>query len=106
MPLFEEALRVDYQKRYPDDVKPEDKYYFGIYIRASDESRLYTREGYDLLSYLGDLGGLFDVLTVFGSTLTGFFSLKLFHAALIGSAYRIQSSLKDSVPSNVEPVSN
>ena len=50
------------------------------------------------------MGGLADVLRVFGGALTGLFSLKLFHAALIGSAYRVQSSIKDYVANSVEPV--
>jgi len=62
-------------------------------LRADNEQRLYKREGDDVLTYLGDLGGLMDILLITGSTLTGLFSAKLFRAALIGSAYRIQSKI-------------
>jgi len=44
---------------------------------------------------MGDLGGLLDVLVVLGYTLTGIFASKIFKAALIGSAYRIQSYTKE-----------
>ena len=56
------------------------------------------------MSYLGDLGGLADVLRVVGSALTGLLSIKMFHAALISSAYRMQSSIKDYAASNVKQV--
>ena len=89
--LFEVAARVDYFYRVPDEVTLEDKRYLKIYLRANNEQRLYKREGYDMLTYLGDLGGLADVLLIAGSSLTGLFSAKLFQAALISSAYKIQS---------------
>ena len=47
-----------------------------------------------MLTYLGDLGGLADVLLIAGSILTGLFSAKMFQVALINSSYRIQSSIK------------
>jgi hypothetical protein len=37
VPLFEEASRVDYYKRYPDNVKFADREYFKIYLRANNE---------------------------------------------------------------------
>ena len=40
--------------------------YIQIKMRAADIRRLYKREGYDILTYLGDLGGLLGVLLVIG----------------------------------------
>lgn len=56
----------------------EDKEYLKIYLRANNEERLYKRESYDMLTYLGDLGGLADILRIVGVSLTGMFSAKLF----------------------------
>ena len=49
----------------------------------------YKREGYDLLTYLGDLGGLFDIVFILGSIITTFLTSKLFTANLISQLYRI-----------------
>lgn len=55
----------------------------------------YKREGYDLLTYLGDLGGLFDIVFILGSIITSFLTTKLFTATLISQLYRIQNYMKD-----------
>ena len=89
VPIIEEASRTDYQRRFTNDKKLESKSYLKIFLRANNQQRLYKRENYDVLTYLGDLGGLADILRMLGGGLTGLFSVKLFHAALIGSAYRI-----------------
>jgi hypothetical protein len=57
-----------------------------------------------VLTYLGDLGGLADVLWMAGSTLTGLFSAKLFQAALISSAYRVKSEIEKVSKHVVKPV--
>ena len=40
--------------------------YIQIYLRATNEQTYYRLEGYDILSYFGDLGGLFDALYISG----------------------------------------
>ena len=50
-------------------------------------------EVYDLLTYLGDLGGLFDIAFFIGKLLTMSITAKFFNAALISQAYRIQQPL-------------
>lgn len=59
-------------------------------MRAAGITRSYSREGYDVLTYLGDLGGLMDILLVAGQMMTSVFASKLFTAALIGQLYRVQ----------------
>ena len=102
--LFEEATSVSYSNRIAEDKALKDRDYLKIFLRANNEQRLYKREGYDILTYLGDLGGLADVLLIAGSTLTGLFSAKLFQAALISSAYRLQSEIKKVSQHIVKPV--
>jgi len=48
-----------------------------------------------MLTYMGDLGGLFDVLLLLGWAGTALFGGKLFRASLIGQAYHVQSYNKD-----------
>ena len=77
------------------DLALADREYLAIYLRADKEKTRYTRISYDMLTYLGDLGGLLDIVLMFGSLCTGFFARKLFQAALIRQAYRIQSYYRD-----------
>ena len=72
-----------------------DREYINIFIRAGMESNFYKREGYDLLTYLGDLGGLFDIVYIVGSIITGLLTSKIFTATLISQLYRIQNYMKD-----------
>ena len=60
-----------------------------IFLRAANISRQYRRDGYDILTYFGDLGGLFEITYFFGKVLTSIFAGKLFLAAMVSSAYKI-----------------
>ena len=93
--LFETSKMVDYFERMPSTMPVSEREYMGIFFRADNERRLYKREGYDVLTYLGDLGGLLDVVLVLGFLFTSFFASRLFKAALIGQVYRIQRYNKD-----------
>ena len=77
------------------ETRLEDREYIKIYFRAESAKRVYQRQGYDILAYLGDLGGLLDFLFVVGKVITSIFTSKLFIAALISEAYRIQGYMRD-----------
>ena len=91
--LFEISRMVDYDQRQIDAVA--DRTYLSLFFRAENQSRQYKRVGYDVLTYLGDLGGLLDFVLMFGFLFTSCFATKLFSAALIGQVYRIQRYAKD-----------
>ena len=63
--------------------------YISLFLRAANERQLYFRDTYDMLTYLGDLGGLIDIVMVVGYLLTTLFASKLLAAAVIGQVYRI-----------------
>ena len=63
--------------------------YLGIFFRADNAHSVYKRVGYDVLTYLGDLGGMIDIVVVIGALFTGLFASRLFRAALISQAYRV-----------------
>ena len=79
----------------PANMPKSEKEYLGIFFRAENEHRVYKRIAYDILTYLGDLGGLMDILFAIGGLCTGIFASKLFQAALIRQAYRVQSYFRD-----------
>ena len=87
--LFEEQSRANYYKRIPKSEALADRTYLEVHLRASGFRRRYIRENYDILSYLGDLGGLFEIAFSSGKLLTALFVTKMFQAALIRSVYKI-----------------
>lgn len=69
-----------------------------MFLRQDSERRIYKREDYDMITYLGDLGGLFEVVRAFGMVITSPFVARLFYAALVSNLYLIQSYLRDMTP--------
>ena len=65
-------------------------YFTKIYLRSSALSNLYIREDYDILSYMSDLGGLFEIAYLSGKLMTALLVSKMFQAKLIQAAYKIQ----------------
>ena len=86
IPLYEQKKYMDYvhKSSLSTLINGGFKEYVNIIFRIDSEKNYYKKEGYDLLQYLGDLGGLFDIIFILGSGLTGAISSKLFLAALIG----------------------
>ena len=72
--MIEEHLRQDhYSVNQQDDQTVAEpgsqvnrRSYIEIQLRASNIKRVYKREVVDILTYLGDLGGLIDILLVIG----------------------------------------
>ena len=82
--IYQEYERYDFLQHYDFEMTPRpDQEYVNVYIRAGSQMNFYKREGYDLLTYLGDLGGLFDIVFILGSIITSFLTTKLFTATLI-----------------------
>ena len=81
---------LDYSKSISDKVQIQNKEYVNIYLRSDSESNFYKKESCDFLQYLGDLGGLIDIVLLLGTFLTSFLSNKGYISALIGQAYLVQ----------------
>ena len=65
MKFFEISYKTDTTRRNHPDALPEATEYFSLYLRADSMTKLYKREDYQLLDYLGDLGGILDFVIVF-----------------------------------------
>ena len=74
VPLFEPKQRIDYYKPITSDSPVADRTYIAIYFRAESAKNFYTREGYDILTFLGDLGGLFDIIFLLGASMSSIFA--------------------------------
>jgi len=57
--------------------------YVKVYLRADTKKRIYKREDYDLVTYLGDIGGLMDFVMLFGWFISTHFVSRLLYASLI-----------------------
>ena len=91
--FFEENNRVYYNKRMPENLPLHDKEYLRIFMRHFPVHRIYRLEGYDVLTYLGDLGGLFEIAFSLGKLLSAMFIGNFFQVALIRAAYKIQNEI-------------
>ena len=56
----------------------KDRYYVQVYLRQSEFIKIYKREEYDMLSYLGDMGGLLDIIIFVGIGLSSSIVARLF----------------------------
>ena len=73
----------------------EEREYLSLYFRADSSMHVYKREGYDLLTFLGDLGGLFDIVFMVCMGITSLFASRMLMGALIEEVYRVQHYFKD-----------
>ena len=71
-------------------VPTNEREYLNIYFRADSYSQFYLREDYDVLTYLGDIGGLLDIVLAMGWFISTVFVSRLFQAALVERVYRLQ----------------
>ena len=76
--FFEISHMTDTAKRTRLDTPLEDQDLFVLFLRADNMSKLYKREDYLLLDYLGDLGGILDFVIVFCYALSHVFVQRLF----------------------------
>ena len=76
-------------KWIPPSLPVHERSYVQIYLRQDELKRFYKREEYDVLTYLGDLGGLLDLIILMGVALSSPFVLRMLHAALIKKSYLI-----------------
>ena len=75
-------LHASAWKSYPKRYK-----FFGLQINASDEKIIYTRQSYDLFSFLAYIGGIALVLFVLGSAIVSCFARTNLNAMLGNKLY-------------------
>ena len=63
--FFEISFKTDETRVNRPDALPENTEYLNLYLRAESMTKLYKREDYQILDYLGDLGGLLDFVIIF-----------------------------------------
>lgn len=67
-----------------------------VYFRQATSYREYGSDPYNILDFLGDLGGLLDIILVFGLLLTFSHVKNAFVRSLLRDAYQVQSYTKNT----------
>ena len=60
-----------------------------VYFRAASIKHTYKREAYGVFEYLGDLGGIFSIVSLTAVVLTQRLIERLYYAAIISNTYAI-----------------
>ena len=87
--MFEASRVIDYFKIIPEYDTVAEREYFQIYLRADSAKNTYKRKNYDVVDFLGDVGGLLESILWMGQTFTVIFAAKLFQGALVSEAYKV-----------------
>ena len=66
--------------------------FVGIEVNLNQQKLIMTRQTYDFLTYLGDIGGLTDALHLLGKFLISPFSSFSLQSVLLGSLFRLLPS--------------
>jgi len=77
-------------KQYEDIYSDKDGYIVAVYLRSDRMFDKYERKVYDILTFLGDIGGLTEALISIGSLIVGFFTQKLFMSKIVRKIYHIR----------------
>jgi hypothetical protein len=67
-----------------------------IKITNDDKQEKYTRQVDDLLSFIGTLGGLYDILTRIGGIFVGYITEKLYKSKIVKKVYHYRKKPKRS----------
>ena len=85
------TARVEIPQYIPAEQDETIQVYSAVYFRAASTRRVYSMEPYKILTLLGDLGGLLDIIMAFGVVITISYVKRAFSRSLLGDAYQVQS---------------
>lgn len=84
---FYQVLNV---RTYDDNYSDKDGYIVAVYIRSDKLYDSYARKVDDILTLLGDIGGLSEALFGFGMLLVGFLAQKMFMGKIVKKIYHMR----------------
>jgi len=82
--------RVTNIKTYDSDYSDDEGYLVAVYIQADKFYDSYDRRVTDILTVLGDLGGLQDFLEIVGHILVGYVAKKMFISSIVRKIYHMR----------------
>ena len=79
-------------KPYDDNFRDEagENYLVAVYMRSDKMYDAYERKVNDLLTFMGDIGGLSEALIGIGVVIVGFITQKMFMSKIIRKIYHIR----------------
>ena len=77
-------------KIYDDNPRDDDPFIVAIYLRSDKKYDVYSRQVTDILTFMGDIGGLSEALLGIGMLAVGFFSQKMFMSKIVRKIYHIR----------------
>jgi hypothetical protein len=79
-------------KSYEDNFSdaPGENYMVAIYMRSDKMYDSYERKVNDLLTFMGDIGGLSEALINIGMLIVGFITQKMFMSKIVRKIYHIR----------------
>ena len=80
---------LDFTHGTPRRESFDEKAYSSIFFRTASKRGVYSSEPYKILSLLGDMGGLLDILFAFGVLITAGYVKRAFSRSLLGDAYQV-----------------
>ena len=69
----------------------DEKVYSTVIFRVAMKRRIYSMDPYKILTLLGDMGGLLDIIMAFGVLITVNYVKRAFARSLLSDAYQVQS---------------
>jgi len=79
-------------KSYEDNFldAPNENYLVAVYLRSDKMFDSYERKVNDLLTFMGDIGGLSEALVGIGMVIVGFITQKMFMSKIVRKIYHIR----------------
>lgn len=77
-------------QKYDDNYSNDDGYIVAVYIRSDKMYDSYERKVTDILTLLGDIGGLWGALVGIGIVVVGFITQKIFMSKIVRKIYHIR----------------
>ena len=68
-----------------------------MYFRLDNMADYYERDTYGFFDMIGDVGGIFGVVTAICSMFVSFFANKMYFASIMWSVYQIKQYVHDSL---------
>ena len=76
--MYQKSYSREYYNIIREQTEVKDKQYIKVYLRADQKTVYFKKEDYDVLTFFSDLGGLIDVVLLFGWFITSIFTTRLF----------------------------
>ena len=88
---------VEYEVGIPwtENYESETEALSSIYFRMGSMQRVYSNSPYSLLSLLGDLGGIFEIMMISGMTITLWVVVDAYESSLLNHTYQVQGYKDD-----------